>query len=191
MWGIFMCKKIKVFVISTVLFCTSLFASDFDWSQCWCNYGAGIKKGDKILTVDAGVPWTYFDSFNSGGWAIPEITVDFQVACPIWKLPFTFGGYGSIGYEKYCYDYGDFSHFLTSFGGSATYHVRMPPKNLDLYSGLKIGILMDFSDYYRSGHNFSFDWGYNIGASWYFSDEFGVNLELGYPLNRFGMVFKF
>ena len=52
-----MCKKLITLFASVVLLCsTSLFAGDFDWSKCWCNYGAGIQKGDKTLAVDAGIP---------------------------------------------------------------------------------------------------------------------------------------
>ena len=187
-----MCKKIITLFASIILLCgTSLFASDFDWSTCWCNYGADIEKGDKILTVDAGIPWTYFEAFNTGGFAIPEIIIDFQVACPIWKLPFTFGGYGSFGFESYHYGNDVYSHVLTTAGASATYHIKMPPKQLDLYTGLKSGVRIDWSKYYSSGHDIGFDYGFNIGASWYFSKTFGLNLELGYPINKFGMVFKF
>lgn len=187
-----MCKKLVTLLASVVLLCgTALFADDFDWSKTWCNYGAGIEKGDKILAVDAGIPWTYFEAFNTGGFAIPEIILDFQVACPIWKLPFTFGGYGSFGFESYHYGNDVYSHILTSGGVSASYHVMMPPKQLDLYAGLKSGVRFNWSNFYSSGYTVSFDYGFNLGASWYFSDSFGLNLELGYPMNKFGMVFKF
>lgn len=187
-----MCKKIKTLIASLILLCgSSLFAADFDWSQCWCNYGAGIEKGDKLLSLDAGFPWDYFDAFNAGGWAIPTVAVDFQVACPVWKLPFTFGGYGYFDLQHYDVYNTSYTFMGLSFGGCATYHVQMPPKNLDLYSGLKAGIHVDFSDFYTHNYLINFDWGYNIGASWFFTDDFGVNLELGYPINKFGVVFKF
>ena len=35
-------------------------ADDFDWSQCWCNYGGGIEDGDWLLTVDGGL---YYNDF--------------------------------------------------------------------------------------------------------------------------------
>ena len=39
-------KKIKALLIGLVLSLSApVFASDFYWSQCWCNYGAGIEKG--------------------------------------------------------------------------------------------------------------------------------------------------
>ena len=181
-------RKIKALIISLILLSgTSLFAKDFDWSQCWCNYGAGIQKGDKLLSVDAGFPWHYFDAFNASGWAIPSLAVDFQVAVPVWKLPFTFGGYGTFGLCHY--DYGTFADI--SFGALANYHIMLPPKNLDVYTGIKSGIGLALSNYYSNSYYVEFDWGWLIGASWFFSDRFGLNLELGYPLNKFGMEFKF
>ena len=84
-------KKIKALLIGLVLsFSAPVFASDFDWSQCWCNYGAGIEKGDMLLSVDAALPWDFFDIINANGWAVPHVIADFEIATPIWKLPFTY-----------------------------------------------------------------------------------------------------
>ena len=189
-----MLKRIGT-VFFTVLFlaATPLAAEDFDWSQCWCNYGGGIKQGDMMLSVDAGInPWHTFDAFNNGGFATPNLAVDFEVAVPVWKLPFSFGGYLSAGYSSYNYENSvKYDHAKINTGASVTYHVQMPPKNLDVYTGLKTGISFDISDCYANGCFLGFDIGYNIGASWYFKDNTGFNLELGYPLNKCGVVFKF
>ena len=76
-----MSKKIKTLLVALVMLCSSsAFAKDFDWSKCWCNYGAGIEKGDVLLSVDAGLPWDFFTPFNLGSWAIPPVAVDLQVA---------------------------------------------------------------------------------------------------------------
>lgn len=189
-----MLKRIKTFMVAVVLLCAApLAADDFDWSQCWCNYGAGIKQGDMMLSVDAGFnPWYGFNAFNNGGFATPTIAVDFEVAVPVWKLPFTFGGYLTADYCNYTYDDSrKYDHTRINAGASATYHMQMPPANLDLYTGLKTGVSVDFSDCYANGSFLAFDFGYNIGASWYFSDSFGVNVELGYPMCKGGVVFKF
>lgn len=188
-----MLKRIKTFFSAVVLLCAApLVAEDFDWSQSWCNYGAGIKQGDMLLSVDAAMPWDFFYAYNYGGWATPTLAVDFEVAVPIWKLPFSFGGYVTSGYRTYrYYDSKVYNHTLINTGASATYHVRMPPENLDLYTGIKTGISMDVSDCYENGSFIAFDWGYNIGASWYFTDTIGVNLELGYPMSKGGVVFQF
>lgn len=187
-----MSKKIKTLLVALVMLCSSsAFAKDFDWSKCWCNYGAGIEKGDVLLSVDAGLPWDFFTPFNLGGWAIPPVAVDLQVACPIWKLPFSFGGYVAGGYSQYRnYNY-VYNNIPIKTGASVSYHVRMPAEPLDLYAGMKVGLAIDFGNAYPSNFYVYPDYGFNIGASWYFGDAFGVNLELGYPMCKAGFVFHF
>lgn len=159
-------KKLKAILLGFALcMAAPLVAEDFDWSQFWCNYGAGIEKGDMLLSADVGIGWLSF---------YPTVYVDFEIAQPIWKLPFTFGGYASVR---------PFGGFGLSVGGSAAYHVMLPPKNLDVYLGLKIGIDILPTIWFTPG--------FNIGASWYFTDKIGVNLELGYPGTRAGVIFKF
>jgi len=186
-------KRIRALLAVLVIMCSApVFADDFDWSQCWCNYGAGIEAGDMLLAVDGGLPWTIFDAYNSGGWSIPYVMADFEVVCPIWKLPFSFGGYAGFGMSKYYVTKEQaFHHSTVLAGASASYHLRMPPEQLDLYASLKSGVIIDFSDSYSSGRNVAFDFGYTVGASWYFTEAFGVNLEIGYPMNRVGVVFQF
>lgn len=181
-------KSCKLFFIAIFFFvATPNFAKDFDWSQCWCNYGGNIQKGDKELTIATGLPWDFFYPFNHGGWALPYITVDFQVAQPIWKLPFTFGGFASADFHES--DKVFHSNFTT--GASIFYHIQLPPQNLDVYAGNRIGIKLLFSKVYENGLNIHFDWGGVLGANYFFSKDFGVNLELGFPVNRVGVVFKF
>lgn len=196
-------KLLTGLLAGLVMFTGTAFASDFKWSECWCTYGAGIEKGDIIVNVDAGMPWSVFDTINAGGWAIPTIIAEVQVAQPIWKLPFTFGGYftydySSIPTEGWYYANGEHKwgktklyHSVIATGGSATYHFHLPPKGLDLYSGLKMGLKIDISNIYSNNVNLGFDWGMNIGANWFFNDTFGLNLEFGYPYTRFGAAFKF
>ena len=46
-------KKFTVVAALMVLFCgTALSAKSFDWSECWCNYGGGLEKGDFVVNVD-------------------------------------------------------------------------------------------------------------------------------------------
>lgn len=192
-------KKIKALIAALFVLCSSsLFADDFDWSQCWCNYGAGIKQGDKLLSVDFGIDYDYVSLIGNGYWGLPTAVVDFEIAQPIWKLPFTFGGYA--GYRLSGYKNDDLDLNIVSstlyFGGTAAYHVQLPPKNLDVYVATKLGFWLgltnadkEFKEY--APKSFWIDIGEVMGASWYFNDSFGINLELGYPINKFGIIFKF
>lgn len=199
-----MSKKIKVLLAVLVLLCsTSAFAKDFDWSQCWCNYGGGIKEGDFIVNVDAGL---YFSDFAysayDGYWFLPPLMVDVQYAKPIWKLPFTFGGYAGVrafGYNNRYYNTSTgvyvnnvYTRWILFAGAEAAYHVMLPPDGLDVYAVNRIGFNIPFANV---STNYSlldiFEINYALGANWFFNDSFGLNLELGAPISKFGVTFKF
>ncbi len=194
-------KKRSLIAALIVLLCgTSLSAKSFDWSQCWCNYGGGIEKGDFIVNVDAGLLYSDFVYTGYDGyWCLPPIMVEVQYAQPIWKLPFTFGGYAAIrgyGFRYTTYENGllvnkETKYLGLIFGGEVAYHIMLPPKNLDLYAITRIGGGVPFvtpgifwtPDYFHFGEA--------IGAYWYFGKNFGLNLEFGYPFSKFGVSFKF
>lgn len=198
-------KKLSLVAVLMVLLCgTSLSAKSFDWSQCWCNYGGGIEKGDFIVNVDMGL-W-YADLVYNGlyddYWFIPPVMVEVQYAQPIWKLPFTFGGYAGIhayGY-KYIdhYDnrlnavYDTATYWGVFFGGEAAYHVQLPPEGLDVYLATRIGgnvpVVKPTTSTWVADY---FQFGEAIGANWFFGKTFGLNLEFGYPFTKFGVTLKF
>lgn len=193
-------KKIIATVAAVFALGTSAFA--FEWSECWQNYGGGIEKGDMILSVGLGLNYGAFSYLgDEGGYFIPNILADFEIAQPIWLLPFTFGGY--LGVDGYgCKTGGDYNSWVrTSFGGLAKYHVQLPVEKLDVYLGLKLGLSIwnNKWDYDNSnGTNNSgsdstwyFDGNYVLGASYYFTNLIGVNAELGYPYTRVAVAVKF
>lgn len=190
---------------------STTFAEGFDWSQCWCNYGGGIEKGNIILNGGIGITEDMFEGDDH--WGFPYIEFSAEYAMPVWKLPFTFGGYfaydargfdgrttyvpwGWYGWYGWYWGHGYFvreSHWAEyrfHFGGEVKYHVMMPVDSLDLYAGLKIGSC------YAIGHNTDNDFIFLelqplLGASWYFTDSFGINLEMGLPVwQKIGVTFK-
>ena len=196
-------KKITLLAAIMVLFCgTALSAKSFDWSECWCNYGGGIEKGDFIINVDGGLMfndfvYTVYDDY----WFIPPVMVEVQYAQPIWKLPFTFGGYAGLHAYGYKYDSWDKSdhkyvkkeaqYWGVFFGGEAAYHVQLPPEGLDVYAVTRIGgnvPIVKPNKYWVEDY---FHVGEAIGANWFFGDFFGVNAEVGYPFSKIGVTFKF
>ncbi len=194
-------KKLSIVAALLVLFCgTALSAKDFDWSECWCNYGGGIKEGDVIVNIGAGLNYSDLSySVQNDYWFIPPVMVEVQYAQPIWKLPFTFGGYAGLhayGYKYDVYENGrwithDASYWGVFFGGEAAYHIQFPPKGLDLYAVTRLGGNVPFvkpGQYWAPDY---FQFGEAIGANWFFGDTFGLNLEFGYPFTKFGVTFKF
>ena len=135
-------KKFTLVAALMVLLCgTSIAAKEFDWSQCWCNYGGGIKQGDFIVNTDLGLFYEDLDyNYIDGFWFMPPIMVEVQYAQPIWKLPFTFGGYAGLHGWGVKNSYTKGSYFVLFFGGEAAYHIQMPPKGLDLYAVTRFGV---------------------------------------------------
>ncbi len=192
-------KKIIATVAAVFALGTSAFA--FEWSECWKNYGGGIEKGDMILSAGLGLNYTAFSMLgNNGSYVIPNILADFEIAQPIWVLPFTFGGYA--GFDGYGWKTGGEYNSWTriSLGGLAKYHVQLPVEKLDVYLGLKLGVSIwnNKWEYKAYGETYSgsephwyFDGNYVLGATYYFTDMIGVNAELGYPYTRVAVAVKF
>lgn len=190
-------KKFKILFAAVLMMCsTAAFADDFDWSKCWCNYGAGLKDGDSTLVIGGGVPLDFF-AYLRGGWAIPEVMVDYQKMVKLGELPFAFGGYAS--YQSYGVKgdgYKWANHYLRA-GVEAAYHVMLPPEKLDVYVVTRAGLSMEFYNDVVNGkvadkHAYPYvHFGEAIGGSWYFSDKMAVNAEIGYPLQKVGILFKF
>ncbi len=190
-------KRFKLFAVIAALFCcSSLYAKDFDWSQCWCNYGAGLKQGNMLVTIDGGLWYNDLSYWGyKNAWVLPPVMVEVQYAQPIWKLPFTFGGYAGLRGYGWETPEGNRAKYLGFFfGGEVEYHVMLPPENLDVYAVTRIGAgiplarpdangwTADPSDFFHTAGA--------IGASWFFNKKTGINLEFGYPMTKFGVIFK-
>lgn len=195
-------KRFKLFAVLMVILCgSSLYAKDFDWSECWCNYGGGIEKGDWIVTASGGLYYPDLAySNNDGFWFIPPAMVEVQYAQPIWKLPFTFGAYAGLKAFSYEYQTVENGKVITKktsswnvfSGAEAAYHIMLPPDGLDVYAVARFGVSVPIiKPYYGWGFFDYINWTSGIGANWYFGKNFGLNLEFGYPLSKFGVSFKF
>ena len=188
-------KFLAVFASLFVFGSVSSFA--FDWSQCWCNYGGGVEKGDFILHVDVGMGDWLSDLIASsyGYWSTPYMEVGLNYAGSIGKLPFTFGGFVGTQFHGWRnYSPGeDRTWMVLSFGGDIAYHIQLPPEIIDVYTGLRLGgkfakLFVDIED------NTDFDILYDpyLGANFFFTDSFGLNVELAYEnWVRAGLSFKF
>lgn len=185
--------KILIAAFAALFVSSAAFADDFDWSQCWCNYGAGIEEGDVIIDAGVGLGSGVVSLALNKGWFIPPAEVSLEVPVKLGPCPFSFGGaftYDANGWRDSYTDEVYFSHNMY-IAGMAKYHFMFPPKNLDLYAGLKAGVNLYISE---SGFHFNPIPYLSeiIGASWYFSDSFGVNLEFGNPIwARAGVSLKF
>lgn len=200
-------KKISLVAALMVLLCgASLSAKSFDWSQSWCNYGAGVKEGDFLVTADVALDFTDFAYLsNTNGWFMPPVMVEVQYAKKIWKLPFTFGGFAGVG--GHGYSYGDTWHLDSNynivydtyvtrywwnifFGAEAAYHAKLPVDTLDVYVITRLGVNIPITNGYTYFGDYIL-FGEAIGINWFFSDKVGLNAEIGYPFTKVGATFKF
>ena len=81
-------------------------------------------------------------------------------------------------YHNYKYD-----HSIIGISGNGNYHfnhVLNIPTDWDLYAGLNLGFYVWSSpDDYHGSHTSGLGIGAQLGGRYYFTDSFGVNLELG------------
>ena len=186
-------KKKSLFAFALLFALGTAGVSAFDWSQSWCNYGGGVKKGDLILQVDSGLGgWLLEENYGYERWTIPYTEAEVSYAGFIGKLPFAFGGF--VGLDGHGYRYSshevDIRRFYTvCAGGDIAYHFQLPPKIIDMYVGARAGFKLRLGDY---EDHFRFLIDPHVGANFFFSDFFGLNVEAGYEnWLRAGLSFKF
>jgi len=205
-------KLFKGIAVAVMMLCSSaVFAKDFDWSKCWCNYGAGIKAGTFIVDGSAGFNSTvnYFISNTSGltvfgvsPYVLPYFDATLDIAIPIWKLPLTWGGFCGFNIAGAKNSYVDCSGFYVSFGGQVKYHVMLPVEKLDVYAGVRMGATIGadrtkvtilnnvYYDATKSDASGLYFGGF-IGAAYYVANWFGFTAELGAPeWAKFGVSIK-
>jgi opacity protein-like surface antigen len=167
------------------------------FAQEWYNsYSPGIDQGFMFLNFGIGLGPT--GSYDMG---VPPLSVsaDFKLPVPV---PITIGGI--FTYSRWKYDYSwssasyDFGWNNFGFGVRSAYHFGFV-KNLDVYAGLTLGFVIqtfDGNGYSGSGYKASnkFLFGINTGARYFFTNNVGVFLELGYSRLQFvstGLSLKF
>ena len=190
----------KLVVIAVALFTMVASVSAYEWKDCWQNYGGGIKENQFIVNVGAGINSNMFKGYTS---VFPPIEASVEYTKKIWVLPFGFGGFFAYdGYlDKWTQNSVEYAVAENNlyFGGLIKYHAQLPVENLDVYArtylGAKVNMLESVNNLEDKKSEppktyFYSEWG--LGATWYFSDFFGVNVELGYPtIIKAGVSLKF
>ena len=151
-------------------------------SDIFLNYGGNISEGDSLAKASIALPWTFFNA--EGDWKLPTLVGEYEYAVKLGPVPFSFGGYAGIsGYG------GDgYGNVVLRAGGSATYHMAVPPvKGLDVFASLKLGLRADIG----SDASFGFEPGFGVGVAYFFNDSIGITGDIGYPSARIGAIFKF
>jgi len=128
-------------------------------------------------------------------WGIPiYVGLDFGVHKDI-----TLGG--ELSFRSYNDEWPDshYKHSILGISGNGNYHFNTLfniPSNWDFYAGLNIGFYFWKSpDDYPGSESSSLGLGFQVGGRYYFTDRFGVNLEIGtgneFSEGKFGISYKF
>lgn len=190
----------KLMAIAIAMFTLVASVSAYEWKDSWQNYGGGIKEHQFIVNAGAGINSALFDGHDI---VFPPLELSVEFTQKIWVLPFGFGGFFAYdgSFDKKTVNGGDYEEAINNlyFGGLIKYHAQLPIENLDVYARTYLGAKVhmweedyEYSDKKSSDTVTSFYTEWGIGATWYFSDFFGVNVELGYPtIVKAGVSFKF
>ena len=135
---------------------------------------------------------------------IPPLVATGDYCLPI-SVPISVGAMFSFAQYEYSYDYlgsHSWTHTYLIFAGRGNWHFGFDIKGLDLYAGLSMGYRYynyqyDGADktwadnWYTSSYSGLY-WGTQAGVHYYFTKNFGVGAEFGYPIFvRAGLAFKF
>lgn len=150
------------------------------YNTSYKNRNSGsFHKGENLLTLSYGFPSTF--AYNNSGFGpvygkfehgiMDEIGLGFQLGLGA-------GSYNHFGGYK-------INEFGLGFAALGYYHFNklIPVKDLDVYAGVGIAFLnvarsTNANVNLKNSFNASPTW--KVGARWYFTPTFGVNLDLGY-----------
>jgi len=149
-------------------------------------------------------------TFAQSPLGIGKTQVNAGVGLSSWGVPVYVGlDYGlikdvTIGAEASFRSYQDkfigkkYSHSIIGISGNANYHfnrVLKIPSKLDLYAGINIGFyIWNSTDNYPGSHTSGLGLGAQLGGRYFFTNKFGINLEVGgsnaFAGGKFGITLK-
>jgi hypothetical protein len=174
------------------------------FAQTWYDtYAPGIDNSR--FFINAGIGFGVLASGYDIG--IPPISVSADFKLPV-DFPITVGPLVALSSQTYSWSLGSYGYEFTythfAIGARGMYHFNLL-RNLDTYAGLVLGYVISSGKAEYTGDwgnvgktdpvNLSyFLWGANIGARYFFTNNIGAYLELGYSglqVVSFGLALKF
>ena len=176
--------KINLFFMKKILACASLF-----FAVATASAQGTLEKNKAQINAGVGI----------SNWGIPVVVgVDYGIA-----KDFTIGAEASYRSKKDSWYGGEWKHTGFSISANGNYHfnrILKLPSAFDLYAGLSVG-------YYHWTHKYSddsieysgsafspFGIGVQIGGRYFFTKNFGINLEAGggnVAGSKIGITYKF
>ena len=163
-----------------------------------------FEKGDKVINLGVGIGGNYYSGFTSGLNRTPFLSASLDIGIVDGILDKgTIGIGGIVGFSSVKWTDADFGWKESNIliGPRGTFHYPLVDK-LDTYAGLLLGYHIvsykytgssGFGSAYTSSGSAVYFSGF-IGARYYFTDSFGIMLELGsggLSLANFGVALKF
>ena len=209
-------KKLSVLLACLVSFSFAAFAEKSSAKEIFTNFGSPLKEkgGNIIVNVGAGVD-TGILSPLTWSFYIPPVAVSGEYTVKCGPVPLGFGLEAGFSMHRNIFyisdEYGKYrctEYFNDIFADVIiNYHINLPVKNLDVYAGPRAGVnlyLKNIEQEVRNPNTGSrsvekstglvpeIRYGGVIGATWYFSNLLGANVELGYPIfAKASVSFKF
>lgn len=197
-------KLISVLLFLSVIpfaFSQSEDSSKSGVKEIFTTFGGTVKSKNIIVKGGIGLDTNMIER---DGYFIPCVGLSGEYTLQCGPVPLGFGLFAEYsGRSNYSYyslnGYNsnrktEYNNYLAC-GVFVNYHVNIPVKNLDLYLGPKVGVNIDFiqtkNTYIQGGRwqeskenstDFALYLGGTLGASWYFTEKIGANLEVGYPV---------
>jgi hypothetical protein len=146
-----------------VLFVVFLMSTCAIFAQAPLSVGQTQLNGGVVLSSD-GVP-----VYIGLDYAVhPDITIGGELS--YWSY------YDNVAGYHYNYN-------VIGISGNGNYHfnsVLKIPRNWDFYAGLNVGyFIYNYANNYDGSHSSGLGLGVQIGGRYYFTDNFGINLEFG------------
>ena len=208
-WGSNLIMKMKK-IISLCIFFTVIstaFAEkkSFDVKEIFTTFGGTVQSKDIIVNGGIGIDSTVIGDIS---YYIPLMGVSAEYTLQCGPCPLGFGLFTNYAGSKESSFYTDsltgkagnriieYNNNI-AIGALVNYHFNLPVKHLDVYAGPRAGVKLNIiasSDRHadaRTGKivtdkdtelKTSLYIGGTLGASWYFTEKIGANIEAGYPV---------
>jgi len=160
-----------------------------------------FRKGSVTVNLGAGIGNDYkgdYKYYNSGSGLGTKAAFEFgiwQAGPGVISLGAEVGGtFSKNGTGVY---YNDFRSRTVVIAGRSAWHYGWKVSRLDTYAGVSAGAGFHHYDYNKGNNYYTNDdvipvFGGFVGASYFFSPAFGVNVEAGYDITNLqaGVIFK-
>ena len=149
------------------------------------GYPPPLDGGNFLLDIGAGLGYYGYD-YNTGKFMIPPLYVSGQFALK--PIPLSVGGLVTFSARSWS----GYPYFRIGVYALANWHFGFDVDWLDLYAGIILGANIGIdTDPGWKGRSY-FDYGVHVGAHFYFSRAFGLQVEAGWPYwIKAGLAFKF